>query len=213
MHVVEFGDCRVSRLQHLDIGLRGDRLERVGIDAVEECVHRLPPRPEAVAVRARVSRCVRRSRAGRRANGDWASPARAGRPRARRLGASHRASTRAIVPSAAMSIATSRCQPSWRQRVGGEEPHRAIDADDERHCVGGERPDDDRRGVAAGCGRGDEQRMTLVQPMRGACPATSALVRPFRRVRERGTARARIASPHRARRRRVLARGRAGTSR
>ena len=58
MDVVEFRDRGVSRLQHLDIRLRGDRLERVGVDAVEECVHRLPPRPEAVAVRARAPRAA-----------------------------------------------------------------------------------------------------------------------------------------------------------
>ena len=52
MHVVKFGDRRIARLQHLDVRLRGDRLERVGVDAVEKRVHRLPPRPETVAVGA-----------------------------------------------------------------------------------------------------------------------------------------------------------------
>ena len=41
MHVVEFGDRRVARLQHLDIRLRRDRLEGVGVDAVEQRIHRL----------------------------------------------------------------------------------------------------------------------------------------------------------------------------
>ncbi len=53
MHVMEFCDRRVSRFRHFDIDLRGDRLESVGVDAIQERVHRLPPRPEAVVVRQR----------------------------------------------------------------------------------------------------------------------------------------------------------------
>ncbi len=63
MHVMEFGDRRVARLRHLDVGLRGDRLERVGVDAIDRRVHRLAPRPERVLV-------LRRRRAG--ATGDRA---------------------------------------------------------------------------------------------------------------------------------------------
>jgi hypothetical protein len=48
---MEFGDRCVSGFGHFDIALRGDRLESVGVDAVQERVHRLPPRPEAVVVR------------------------------------------------------------------------------------------------------------------------------------------------------------------
>src|SRR6266496_3522174 len=57
MNVMKLGDRGVARFQHLDISLCGNRLEGIGIDVIEECVHRLPPRPEAVA------RCARASRA------------------------------------------------------------------------------------------------------------------------------------------------------
>ena len=50
VHVVELRHGRVAGLGHLDVGLRGDRLERIGVDAIEEPVHRLAPRPEAVVV-------------------------------------------------------------------------------------------------------------------------------------------------------------------
>ena len=54
MHVMEFGDRCIARLRHLDIGLRGDRFERVGIEPVDCSVHRLAPRPErVVAIRRR----------------------------------------------------------------------------------------------------------------------------------------------------------------
>ena len=111
MHVVEFGDRRVAGLQHLDIRLRGDRLERVGVDPVEKRVHRLPPRPEAVAVRARApgapgDRALERVRMQVR----HSRQQRAGH--AFRAVGLARGRDRAIVPSAAMSIATSRFQPS-----------------------------------------------------------------------------------------------------
>ena len=82
MDVVELADRRVARLRHLDVRLRGDRLERVGVDAIEERVHRLPPGPEAVVASRRPARCAPRARAGTRASAGSASPARAG-PRAR----------------------------------------------------------------------------------------------------------------------------------
>ncbi len=58
MNVMEFGHARVARLQHLDVCLRCDCRERVGIDAVEERVHRGAPRPERVAVGACAARAT-----------------------------------------------------------------------------------------------------------------------------------------------------------
>ena len=65
MHVMEFGDARVPCLRHLDVGLRGDRLERLGIDAIEEGVQRLAPGPEVVFV---PGRCLPRGPASARWN-------------------------------------------------------------------------------------------------------------------------------------------------
>ena len=48
VEVVEFGDRGESRLQHLDIELRGDRLDVIGRHLKREAVHRLAPGPERV---------------------------------------------------------------------------------------------------------------------------------------------------------------------
>ena len=119
VHVVELGDRRVARLRHLDVGLRGDRLERVGVDAVEERVHRLRATSRTCrrASAPRV-RCARRARAGTRASAGSASPGPAAPRSARRRPRAAPASTATIVPAASMSIATSRAQPLGQQRVG-----------------------------------------------------------------------------------------------
>ena len=48
VQVVELADAGEARLQHLDIGLRGDRFGVVGRHRKGETVHRFPPAPEAV---------------------------------------------------------------------------------------------------------------------------------------------------------------------
>ena len=209
MHVVEFGDCGVARLQHLQIGLRGDRLERVGVDTVEECIHRLPPRPEAVAVRARAPGASRdRALEGVRMEVGHPRHERAGHA----LGALRvpAASTRSIVPSRAISTTTSRCQP------------RGVNASAAKSLIGIRC----RRRAPRRRTRADGRRSTLRRRMssrrRGAHVLRPADEGPIPEQctrahlsprRTRGTARARIASPNRERRRPVLARGRGGTSR
>ena len=48
VNIVELGDGRITRDGHFRIGLRGDRLERVGIETRHEVVHGRSPGPEAV---------------------------------------------------------------------------------------------------------------------------------------------------------------------
>ena len=119
MDVVEFRDRRVAGLGHLDVRLRRDRLEGVGVDAIQERVHRLPPRPEAVvARRASCGPCGRRARAGTRASAGSASPARPA-PRGAPVPPSrHRGVTAAMLPSSPMSSATF-ARPAVRQQRGG----------------------------------------------------------------------------------------------
>ena len=52
VQIVEFADAGEARLQHLDIGLRGDRLDLVGRHRQREAVHRLAPGPETVGAGA-----------------------------------------------------------------------------------------------------------------------------------------------------------------
>ena len=48
VQVMEFADGGVAGLEHLDVQLRGDGVQRVGIEARGEAVHRLAPGPERV---------------------------------------------------------------------------------------------------------------------------------------------------------------------
>ena len=48
MQIVEFANLRVTRFQHLDVELCGDRVEFFGSDATGERVHHLAPGPETV---------------------------------------------------------------------------------------------------------------------------------------------------------------------
>src|SRR3546814_20500029 len=45
---MKFADARETRLEHFGIGLRGDRRDILGCQAVEETVHDLAPAPEIV---------------------------------------------------------------------------------------------------------------------------------------------------------------------
>ena len=49
VQVVELADTGEARLQHLHEGQRGDRLEIVGCEPLDEAVHRVAPGPEIVA--------------------------------------------------------------------------------------------------------------------------------------------------------------------
>ena len=49
---MELGDAGVAGLEHLDVDERGDRLDVLGGQHVEEAVHQLAPGPEAVLARA-----------------------------------------------------------------------------------------------------------------------------------------------------------------
>ncbi len=49
VQIVELADRGEPGFEHLDIELRGDRLDIVWRQLVEEAVHHLPPGPEAVA--------------------------------------------------------------------------------------------------------------------------------------------------------------------
>ena len=111
MHIVKLGDRRVARLQHLDVRLRGDRREGVGVDAVEKRVHRLPPRPETVALGTGAAgaprqRALERVRVQIRHAGNERSARALGTVRRSRL-PGHRRS----LPSAPMSISTSSAHP------------------------------------------------------------------------------------------------------
>ena len=48
VQVVEFADRGVAGFQHLDVQLRGDRLQRFGVEARGEAVHGFAPGPERV---------------------------------------------------------------------------------------------------------------------------------------------------------------------
>jgi len=48
VQVVEFGDGRIARLEHLDVSLAGDRCDSGGIDGSGEPVHAVAPGPEVV---------------------------------------------------------------------------------------------------------------------------------------------------------------------
>ena len=48
VQVVEFGHRGVSMAQHLDIEMPRDRLDVLGLEARDEAVHLLSPRPEVV---------------------------------------------------------------------------------------------------------------------------------------------------------------------
>ena len=48
MQIVELADAGVARLQHLQIGLRGDGLELVGVEHASKRVHAAAPGPEVV---------------------------------------------------------------------------------------------------------------------------------------------------------------------
>jgi hypothetical protein len=112
MDIVEFGDTRVARLQHLDVRLRCDGSERVGIDAIEERVHRRAPRPERIAVGAALSGATR-DRALERMRVQVRHPRH--QRTAGALGASAataRSAPRRSTTSESTSIRTSRRQPS-----------------------------------------------------------------------------------------------------
>ena len=49
VHIVKFGNAGIAKLQHLDKGKGGDRLDVLGTQYVEKAVHDFAPRPETVA--------------------------------------------------------------------------------------------------------------------------------------------------------------------
>ena len=118
---MKFGDRRVARLQHLDVRLRGDRLERVGIDAIEKCVHRLRARSRSCRLRdprlpvrpasARWNACECR----------FGIPATMGPDTRSAPSACAFVLTRSIRPSAAISIRTSSAQPVGQQCSRGKQ--------------------------------------------------------------------------------------------
>jgi hypothetical protein len=63
---MELGDRGIAGACHFDKGLRSDRLEGVGVDALQERVHRLPPRPEAVVAPGRCAARAARDRSLKR---------------------------------------------------------------------------------------------------------------------------------------------------
>ena len=49
MQVMEFGDARITALQHFRVGLSGDRTQQLGIHIGGQVIHALAPGPETVA--------------------------------------------------------------------------------------------------------------------------------------------------------------------
>ena len=97
MEVMKFGDRAVARLQHLDIGLRGDRFDVVGGRREREAVHGFAPGPEAVGRVAAPFPSSPPWRAETRANAGCRSRERRSRSARRRSAAPRRARPRAIV--------------------------------------------------------------------------------------------------------------------
>ena len=52
VQIVKLGDAGVTRLEHLDIKLRGDSFVVFGRDAREKAVHQFAPCPEIIVARA-----------------------------------------------------------------------------------------------------------------------------------------------------------------
>ena len=74
VQIVELADAGEAGLQHLDIELRGDRLDLVRRHRQREAVHHLAPAPEAVGRTGRAFRPDPPCRAGRRGCAGSASP-------------------------------------------------------------------------------------------------------------------------------------------
>ena len=120
MQVVELADLGVAGAQHLDVELRGDRMQVVGRDPRRERVHRLAPAPEAVDLTAPSlcesgHRALERMRVQVRDAGKH--PARVAFRFAGSLGATNRS-------AASQPSRTSRAQPSGHPCMRGVQNRR-----------------------------------------------------------------------------------------
>ncbi len=111
VQIVEFDIGGESGFEHFHLHEGGDRLDLVGIDAVEKAEHPLAPGPEAVGWSVRAARSSRPWRAGRRANGRLAGAGSRMPADARACGCTLPVEMAAMRPSPPISITTSRAQP------------------------------------------------------------------------------------------------------
>ena len=131
MQIVEFADVRVAGLEHLDVKLRGDRAQRIRIDAAGERVHRLAPGPERIVriglpfgeaghrALERVRMHVRHRRAARIGRGIRHRRARRRRSRARWRPRRRRRCARSLPSRAAARRCLQRSRASRESEVSG----------------------------------------------------------------------------------------------